>query len=95
MSASNDSTANYLNMLFYYLSTHPEVQTKLRKAIKYQISKPEDITFYKVRDIEYLEWCLLETTRMYGPGSSILLREITQDAYLDNIPIVKGTGFKI
>jgi len=32
---------------------------------------------------------------MYGPGTGILLRQIDQDSYLDNIPVMKDTGFKI
>lgn len=32
---------------------------------------------------------------MYGPGTSILLREADVDTYIDNVPIMKGTGLKI
>jgi hypothetical protein len=32
---------------------------------------------------------------MYGPATNILLREAAQDTFIDNIPILKGTGLKI
>ena len=32
---------------------------------------------------------------MYGPASSILLRQATTHTYIENIPIVQGTGIKI
>jgi cytochrome P450 len=32
---------------------------------------------------------------MYGPASSILLRQAKSDTYIDNIPLLKGTGVKI
>lgn len=95
MSASNDSTANYINLLFYCLNKHPQVYDKLKKIIRGRFNSPSDITYIKLRDVDYLQWCLLETTRMYGPGTGILLRQIDQDSYLDNIPVMKDTGFKI
>lgn len=32
---------------------------------------------------------------MYGPATSILLRQAKQDTYLENIPILQSTGIKI
>jgi len=32
---------------------------------------------------------------MYGPATSIMLREAAKDTYIDNVPIRKGTGIKI
>lgn len=32
---------------------------------------------------------------MYGPATSIFLREAVTDTNIDNIPIFKGTGLKI
>jgi cytochrome P450 len=48
-----------------------------------------------LRDIHYLDWCLSETTRMYGPATSILLRQARTHTYIHNIPIIEGTGIKI
>lgn len=95
MSASNDSTANFLNGLFYYLMRNQQVLTMLQKKIKAAIKKPEDLNFSNIRSIEYLEWCQNETLRMYGPATSILLRETTADTYIDNLPVMSGTGIKI
>lgn len=32
---------------------------------------------------------------MYGPATSVFLREVVQNTNIDNIPIMKGTGLKI
>lgn len=74
MSASNDSTANFINGLFYYLIYNQEIFSTLQKRVQNVIKKPEDLTFANIRSIDYLEWCLNETLRMYGPATSILLR---------------------
>ncbi len=95
MSASNDSTANYLNGLFYYLSKNQEVLKTLQKNVREVIDKEEDITYSKIRALDYLEWCLNENLRIYGIGTSIMLREANTDFYVDNVPIMKGTGLKI
>lgn len=95
MSASNDSTANYLNGLFYYLSKNQEVLKTLQKNVREVIDKEEDITYSKIRSLDYLEWCLNENLRIYGIGTSIMLREANTDFYVDNVPIMKGTGLKI
>lgn len=59
------------------------------------IKNEEDVTFANLRKIEYLEWVQLETTRMYGPATSIFLREAVKDTTIDNIPILKGVGLKM
>lgn len=82
-------------MLFYYLSQHPEVYSKLRKAVRDKFKQPEDVTYYKLRDVDYLEWCLNETTRMYAPDGCAALRQLASDTYLDNIPLTKGTGLQV
>jgi hypothetical protein len=32
---------------------------------------------------------------MYGPATSIFLREVVQDTTIDNIPVFKGVGLKM
>lgn len=32
---------------------------------------------------------------MFGPATSVFLREAMKDTSVDNIPILKGTGLKI
>lgn len=54
MSASNDSTANFLNGLFYYLTTNQDVLATLQKKIQAIIKKPEDLNFSNIRSIDYL-----------------------------------------
>ena len=54
MSASNDSTANFLNMLFYYLSTNPTEYSIVHKLVQNDIKKDDNINYYKLRDIDYL-----------------------------------------
>jgi cytochrome P450 len=71
------------------------VETKLREEIEKHITTETQINFKNLKEIKYLEWVQLETPRMYGPATSIFLREAVQDTYVDNIPIFKGVGVKM
>lgn len=42
--------------------------------------------------MKYLDYVQLETTRMYGPGTSILVRSAVKDHMLKDIPIKAGIG---
>ncbi len=95
MAAGNDSSSLYTTMIFYYLNENPEVEAKLRKEIDANIPTAEEISFSNLKGLRYLEWVQNEVTRMYGPATSVFLREVVQDTNIDNIPIMKGTGLKI
>lgn len=58
MTAANDSTGNYINMLMYYLSQHPHHQNKLQRMLRDKFKHPEQIEYYQLRDIDYFDWCL-------------------------------------
>ena len=41
MSASNDSTANYINMISYYLTTNKDIYSLLQKILRKNFKSPE------------------------------------------------------
>ena len=82
-------------MITYYLSQNRHIWSQLQKIIRKYFKKPEDITYSKLKDMNYLDWCLLQTSRMYGPGTGILTRQAQKDVYIDNIPIMRDTGIRI
>lgn len=55
----------------------------------------QPIVYERLRKLEYLEWVQLETSRMYGPATNIMLREASRDTCIDNIPIRKETTLKV
>ena len=72
--AGSDTTSNYLRMMIYIISTHPEVERKLREEVAKYIKSDEDITSANLKNLVYIDWIENETTRFYGPGNGIFLR---------------------
>ena len=82
-------------MVIFYLAKYPTIQEKLRKEVNETFKQDDDITYEKLKTMEYLEWILLETTRHYGPVNNIFLRKAENDHFLIDIPITKGTYINI
>lgn len=82
-------------MVIFYLAKYPKIQEKLRKEVNETFKQDDDITYEKLKTMEYLEWILLETTRHYGPAANIFLRRAEKDHILIDIPIIKGTYVNI
>ena len=76
-------------MVIFYLAKYPKIQEKLRKEVNETFKQDDDITYEKLKTMEYLEWILLETTRHYGPAANIFLRRAEKDHILIDIPIIK------
>lgn len=79
-------------MTLYYICDHPEIEQRLRKEVDSLIKSDDDYTFENLKKLTYIDWIQNETTRMYGPGTAILIREASVDNYIGNISIFKGTG---
>ncbi|KAL4954541.1 putative cytochrome P450 family protein [Aspergillus filifer] len=67
--AGRDTTAAFLGYLILMLSRHPRVYAKLRTEVLEKFgtrSRPKaEITFYTLRSLPYLQYCLNETARLY------------------------------
>ena len=53
--------------------------------------KDEDYSMEHLRKFKYIECVQKETTRFYGPGNGIFLRNCIQDHTIGSVPIHKGT----
>ena len=68
--AGRDTTAGLLGWLFYALVRHQGVYVKLRNIILDEFGAYEDsenITLAKLKDCQYLQFCLNEALRLYPP----------------------------
>lgn len=78
-------------MMIYYISQYKHVEERLRKDIEEIIKSDEDINKENLKKLVYIDWIQNETTRYYGPGNGVFVREATKDHYIANIPIKQGT----
>lgn len=64
---------------------------RLRKQISEFIKNDEDIVFENIKKIVYLDWIQNETTRHYGPVNGQFFKVATEDNFIKDIPVSKGT----
>ncbi|KAF3023041.1 hypothetical protein E8E14_012192 [Neopestalotiopsis sp. 37M] len=73
---SGDTTATALSALFFYLSRHPEVYSKLAKEIRSTFANASEIQGGpQLSGCKYLRACINESLRMTPPVSGTLWRE--------------------
>lgn len=53
--------------------------------------KDDDYSFENLKNLKYIDALQKETTRTYGPGNALLVREVAKDNYVNGIAIKKGT----
>ncbi|KIV99182.1 uncharacterized protein PV09_09135 [Verruconis gallopava] len=97
--AGRDTTACTLSWLFYELSTHPAVVTKLRTEIGNHVGFDREPTYADLKNMKYLQACLNEILRIY-PAVPVNVRVALKDTTLPHgggtsgnepIGIPKGT----
>lgn len=81
--AGRDTTASLLSFLFLLLAQHPDVFQKLRTAIldhfgDYKKDPRQRISFASLKACSYLQYCLMETLRLY-PAVPVNSRESIRD----------------
>ncbi|KAL4485714.1 hypothetical protein ABPG72_010976 [Tetrahymena utriculariae] len=85
--AGTDTSGHLLAMTLYYITQNPHLQKVLQK----EIDGNQDQTPQGLAQLNYLNAFIKETLRYYGPANFIFDRIATQDHYLGDIPIEKGT----
>lgn len=91
--ASRDTTASLLGWFFYLLARHPPIFHKLRTAVISEFGTYTDaseISFVKIKGLQYLQHCLNETLRLY-PVVPLNMRFATKDT---TIPVGGGLDGK-
>ena len=94
ISAGFETTANTLGSLIFHLATYPEIQEKVLAEIEDTIDSNEDITHENIKDLNYLEACIMETLRVCPPISEHD-RTCTKDTEVKGIKIEKGTRIQL
>ena len=82
--AGEDTTANSLAWIIYFLCDHPEVQVKMQQEADELLGEYSIISSYsKITDFTYTEAVINEAMRL-KPVAPILLFQPTQDMEIDN-----------
>lgn len=91
--AGYDTTATTLTWMCYLLATNPDVQRKLVHCIEENIADDEP-TYENVSGIEYLDWFLSETLRLY-PAANRTGRDAVVDTEVCGSPIPAGLSVTV
>ncbi|CAH1395671.1 unnamed protein product [Nezara viridula] len=88
--AGYETTSNTLYFTFYFLAKHPEIQERARKEVQEIKEKYGQFTFESLKELKYLNYCILESMRLY-PAVPGVIRECMKDCTLpDGTVIEKG-----
>lgn len=63
----------------------------MRDEINSIIKSDSDITHENLKKLVYVDYFQREVTRHYGPATRLLERIATEDNYVKDLPIKKGT----
>jgi len=75
--AGHETTASTLTWALSLLATYPEIQEKAREEVLEKA--PNGLTYESLKDLDYLDWIIHETMRVYPSVPITSTREILQD----------------
>ncbi|CAF0894181.1 unnamed protein product [Adineta ricciae] len=78
MIAGYETASTALAYITHALATHPEEQKKLQDHIDYYLGDRHDLDYEVMHKMNYLEWFIQETLRMYPITSIIINRECSE-----------------
>lgn len=85
-----ETTATALAYISFILATHPEEQKRLQDAID-RISDDHD----QVNKLEYLDWFIRETLRLYPIAPFIVNRQCNKECQIGEMKIEVGTNITV
>ncbi|XP_022103228.1 leukotriene-B4 omega-hydroxylase 3-like [Acanthaster planci] len=90
--AGHETTATSMTWLLYYLSKHPEHQTKIREEVDEVLAArdSERITVKDLSRFEYMTMAIKESMRMITAGP-VMGRKLTTPYTVDGVTIPEGT----
>nr|XP_043608662.1 cytochrome P450 94B3-like [Erigeron canadensis] len=86
--AGRDTTSAAMTWLFYVLSRHSHVERELVKEIRCKFK--DDDQFENLKEMKYLQACILETMRLYPPVAWDSKHAIDDDVLPDGTPVKAG-----
>ncbi|WP_254271488.1 cytochrome P450 [Haloarcula marina] len=87
--AGHDTTALTLTYTWFLLSEHPEAERRVHEELD-DVVGDERPGMEHVRELDYLEWVIQESMRLYPPVYTIF-RESTEAVELSGYPVDAGT----
>ena len=89
--AGYETTSTALAYVAHVLVNYPEVQEKVREEVRQLYKSEGKLDFNTVSKLQYMEWVLHETMRIYPPIITFVSRECLEDYHYNDITIPKGT----
>jgi cytochrome P450 len=88
--AGYETTSTALGFVAHILVNYPEVQEKVREEVQELYAKEGKLDYNTVTKLQYMEWVLNETMRIYPPVTTFASREVLSDYKYKDITIPKG-----
>ncbi len=85
MIAGYETASTALAYVTHILATHPNEQKKLQDYIDSYISKDTNFDYELLNQMEYLDWFIRETLRMYPITPIIINRQCSEEIYLPGL----------
>lgn len=90
--AGEDTTANTLTWMIYYLCIYPAVQERIYAEVKEVLKENPLLTVYETsKQLKYIEAFTFETMRM-KPVAPVLFLEALKNTRLEDLNVPKGTS---
>jgi cytochrome P450 len=89
--AGHETTASALSWLLYHLSTHPEIQQKVRDEVE-RVLNGRPLTSELMRELPYTSHVIKENMRIQPPVTELATRECVQDTEFEGVVIPKGVS---
>ena len=94
MIAGYETASTALAYVTYMLATHQNEQQKLKKLIDLYIQPDTDVDYDLINKMDYLDWFIRETLRMYPITPIVLNRECSEDIHIPGIGLI-SSGTKL
>lgn len=90
--AGEDTTAHTIAWIFYFMHTHPLVQSKMQEEADLVLGSERMLTSYdNVQKLRYIEAVAYEAMRL-KPVSPTLFHDTLVDVVIEGVEVPKGTG---
>ena len=92
--AGYETTSTALGFAAHLLVNHTEVQERVRQEVRELYESEGKLDFNTVAKLQYMEWVLNETMRIFPPLITFVTRETIRDYNYKDITIPKGASIQ-